>query len=215
MAFCTNCGKELIENAKFCYECGKEVAFNGKINAQRSITFEGNIHKCPNCGEHINSFVSNCPACGHEIRNSQLPGSVVHEFSLKIEQIQSDVEKANLIRNFYIPNTKEDIIEFLILASSNMDIPGAVSEAWRAKLEQAYQKALLTFGDSSEFKYVETLYAKAKRKKTKKEKNNESATKLLEVFLNSSEETQKSIIAGLLIPIMLLFVLILNMRMLN
>ena len=58
MAFCINCGQELAEGAKFCANCGKAV--NGENpTTQRKTVYEGQIHKCPNCGEVINSFVSN------------------------------------------------------------------------------------------------------------------------------------------------------------
>lgn len=66
MAFCINCGQELAEGAKFCANCGKAVTGESTIS-QRKTVYEGNLHKCPNCGEVLNSFVTNCPTCGHEI----------------------------------------------------------------------------------------------------------------------------------------------------
>ena len=37
-------------------------------------------------------------------------------------------------------------------------------DAWLSKLEQAYQKAKLSFGNASEFSYVEGIYNEAKQK---------------------------------------------------
>ena len=56
MAFCINCGQELTEGAKFCANCGKVV--NGENpTPQRKTVYEGQIHKCPNCGEVLGAFV--------------------------------------------------------------------------------------------------------------------------------------------------------------
>lgn len=55
MSFCNNCGKELVPGAKFCFECGTPVIYNqyndNSPNTKRKVVFEGEIHKCPNCGE--------------------------------------------------------------------------------------------------------------------------------------------------------------------
>ena len=72
----------------------------------------------------------------------------------------SDEQKATLIRNFPISNTKEDIFEFMILASGN--IVGECNEilfnAWLSKFEQCYQKAILIFSDDTDFIKLQNLY---------------------------------------------------------
>lgn len=144
MAFCINCGQELAEGAKFCANCGKAVTGESTIS-QRKTVYEGNLHKCPNCGEVLNSFVTNCPTCGHEIRDAQGVSSV-RQLAIKLEQLESkrppkkgtnifaqifsggtqlqsiDEQKIDLIRNFSIPNTKEDVLEFIVLAAANIDL---------------------------------------------------------------------------------------------
>jgi DNA-directed RNA polymerase subunit RPC12/RpoP len=85
-------------------------------------------------------------------------------FSPPITRIRS--EKVRLISQFPIPNTKEDILEFLIFASSQIQKSGlfsltgvdpiavqekgALNEAWTAKCQQAYSKALIAFGQDKE-----------------------------------------------------------------
>lgn len=163
MAFCINCGQELAEGAKFCANCGKAVgASQNGAKEQRKTVYDGELHKCPNCGEQLDSFVTACPACGYELRGAK-GTSVVNELAQKLERTESVEQKIDLIRNFYIPNTKEDIYEFFILATSNMSAGGYDAEAWYAKLEQAYQKAKLSFGSASEFQYLSQLYFKAKK----------------------------------------------------
>lgn len=181
MAYCSNCGHQLVDDAKFCAKCGKPV--NNVVRSERKVVFEGDVHKCPNCGEILNSFTVECPACGYELRNVRV-SSGVEEFSLKLEKIEASrgakkrlfskasVENANIkkqrisfIRNFAIPNTKEDILEFMILAASNINTKAEPTEdeaeesdAWKAKFEQAYQKAEYQFGDDVEFYRFQKIY---------------------------------------------------------
>ena len=101
---------------------------------------EGQVFKCPSCGETVDSFVTNCFSCGHEFRGSE-NRSKVKELVLALKKIE-DYEwenntyngnngqprldhmvrngiaskQCNLIENFPIPNTKEDLLEFLALA---------------------------------------------------------------------------------------------------
>lgn len=196
MAYCLNCGKELPAGAKFCAECGTAVdATSNSSSTQRKIVYDGEIHKCPNCGEILSSFVTNCPVCGYELRALK-NSSAVRELAIKLEKLESsrpssqsglkdifkkqnginktDFEKISLIRSFPIPNTKEDLLEFFVLAASNInlqrynefnsisDSEQAVSDAWEAKFEQAYQKAGFLIVSSPEFEKVHMLYKKKK-----------------------------------------------------
>lgn len=163
MAFCINCGQKLAEGAKFCANCGKAVSSTNSTS-QRETVFDGEIHKCPNCGEVLNSFVINCPSCGYELRNVK-GNNLVNELAKKIEQASSVEEKIELITNFYVPNTKEDIYDFFILAVSNLeDTVYDTDDAWQAKLEQTYHKAKISFGKTPEFDYIEKLYVKTRSK---------------------------------------------------
>ncbi len=158
MAFCSNCGKELAAGAKFCFECGTPVQ---GAASQRKTVYEGEIRKCPNCGEALEAFVANCPSCGYEIRGTSVT-SAITEFASRLNGTTTEYQKENLIRSFPIPNTKEDIFEFMILASSNIDErPNKeVFNAWIAKFEQCYQKAKLSFNQESDFVKIQAIYEK-------------------------------------------------------
>ena len=170
MPFCGNCGKELAEESNFCAYCGATVRENNS-NKQRKTIYEGEIHKCPQCGEILNAFVSVCPSCYYELRGTKSANSI-KEFFTRIEKITSSEQKATLIRNYPIPNTKEDIFEFLILASSN--ITGESSEkvfnAWLVKIEQCYQKASVAFSTDLDFAKIQNIY-----ERTAKQINRERA----------------------------------------
>ena len=159
--FCSNCGNKLIDNAKFCNACGTKIV---KESAEeRKNTYDGEIHKCPNCGDTIDAYETVCEACGFELRGRKAV-SVVHELAMKLEQTNDFRKKEELIRTFYIPNTKEDILEFFILATSNIEVGGNDMKAWIAKLEQAYQKAELSLSGTPEFERLKLLYKKTQAK---------------------------------------------------
>lgn len=204
-----NCGQRLPEGAKFCSNCGAATGEVKSETAQRKIVYDGEVHKCPNCGEIVDSFVLNCPSCGHEFRSSAST-SLVQELASKLEAMEqqqeprkrrtikdellrtnnlskTDEQKISLIRSFVIPNTKEDILEFIILASSNINVElygesnltpenevlKAVSDAWIAKFEQAYRKAQFSFSETPTFTQIKEVYInktneinKQKKKKT-------------------------------------------------
>lgn len=160
MAFCVGCGKAIADDARFCDACGTAIDFSMKSEKdQRQTVYDGALHKCPNCGEQLNAFVTTCPVCNYELRGTTVT-SCVHEFSQKLEKTDSYEQKIELISNFYIPNTKEDIYEFFILAYSYVSSGAYDVDAWSVKLEQAYLKAKLAFGDSKEYEYVKELYEK-------------------------------------------------------
>lgn len=169
MAFCMNCGQELPNDAKFCSSCGTATGKSKSETHERRVNYSGELHKCPNCGELLNSFMTNCPLCGYEIRSLNNK-SIVTDFAQKLEMTEFCDEKIELITNFYIPNTKEDIYDFFILAVSNFENSnGNMQDAWRAKLVQIYHKAKILFGETEEFKYIEKVYnmelVKASKKK--------------------------------------------------
>ena len=93
-----------------------------------------------------------------------------------------DNQKLSLIRSFPIPNTIDDIQEFMLLAIANIDValskntwnnrhqskakrgesglsmPKTISDAWVEKMKQAYQKAIISFANDPAFAYVQRLF---------------------------------------------------------
>lgn len=165
MAFCMNCGKELPDGAKFCLECGTKL---GDINAeqitQRETTYEGKIHKCPNCGEVLNSFVAICPACGLELRGTKNTATLTN-FVAKLEKAKSEDQQISIIRNQPIPNTKEDVMEFMLLVINNISGTNSsnVRIAWQTKLDQIHQKASMILPET-DIAQVNALYEETTKK---------------------------------------------------
>lgn len=213
--FCFHCGMKLDDDSKFCKNCGQKVNDDTQVSEQlanqsfiensteRKTIYYGSVHKCPNCGEIIGSFVTVCPTCGKEIRGVSSISSA-HELSVKLERIsakmpiaeekksimkmvfgkdftsgseangvlsdferQKEEEKASLIINFTVPNSKEDIMEFMILAASNINvkkgIDDVITKAWIAKLDQIYQKAQFVLSSQPDFERIQAIYTKKKK----------------------------------------------------
>ena len=172
MSFCINCGQQIVNGSKFCANCGESVnQINATTDNERKTVYEGEIHKCPHCGEVLKAFETTCPTCKFEIRGTKVT-SAVSDFAQKLEKIDLEEKRVELIKNFYIPNTKEDIYEFFIHAMSNLNVGGKELEAWQVKLEQTYHKAKLSFGNTKEFDYIENLYKNTIRENKKREAKN-------------------------------------------
>jgi predicted amidophosphoribosyltransferase len=88
--FCSYCGTSLDEGDRFCKSCGETILGVDhsvpeteailrtsreeslvEYSTERKTVYEGNLHKCPNCGETLQSFVVNCPTCDYELRNTE------------------------------------------------------------------------------------------------------------------------------------------------
>lgn len=186
---CTNCGQELAADAKFCSKCGVAIETTTNKN-QRKQEWAGTVVKCPQCGEEMPSFKANCPACGYELRGAK-PSNSVKELATKLEYSSTDAMKANLIRTFPIPNTREDILEFMILASTNIEnsFQADISEAWSVKFEQAYEKAKVLYGDLAEFERCYELFLRKKKENGKVIKRKERRAKRKELAAERKEES--------------------------
>ena len=200
---------------------------SGLFQERRKEIYEGVIHKCPNCGAVIDAYNTTCKSCGFEIRSENALSSV-QELSRKLENIESQRNlskkksflsnlyglstdpvysaKATAIMNYPIPNTKEEILEFMVLASSNVnsDAVAGVGDAaqyyqyrdslveqnaWLSKMEQAYKKAQLNFPTDPTFALVKQIY---------EQKNSE---------INSKKKKKTLLYVAIILVLILLIVL--------
>ena len=178
MKFCQNCGAQLSDAANFCDKCGSKVASFESEQKKPQPVKEGVVYKCPFCGEILPSNVDKCPTCGHEIRGREALNSI-KELASKLDATDDDIKKIEIIKTFPIPSNKEDIMEFMLLASSNFDVKHYLSykkqetidSAWLAKIEQCYQKAKLMFSNKSDLLVIENIYNETKAKLQTTSKN--------------------------------------------
>lgn len=173
MKYCRYCGAELEDDAVFCDKCGKKLTDNSPHanNKKEENVVDGKIFKCPFCGGNLPSNASACPHCGSEIRGREAVTSV-KEFFESLKDIDSDSKKMDLIKTYPIPNNKEDIVEFMLMASSNFDAQHYVRDresenvdsAWLVKIEQSYKKGKLLFVAQSDITPIENIYQDIQKK---------------------------------------------------
>ena len=189
VAKCTNCGANLEVDEKLdaaiCPYCNSayivEKAISnyniGSINAN-VVNVYGNISTVSNISNSVQELSNKVMTLKNERRNHH-PG-LIGKVSGKTNPI--DEELLSLINNYQIPNTKDDITEFMIYASSlvnpnvfddfdsssgTMSVPERnqikkETNAWIAKMEQAYNKANLMFPGTEEFIKLQNLYLSVK-----------------------------------------------------
>lgn len=157
----------------------------------------GEVKKCPACGAIVQSFSAICAECGFEFREVESSQSIEHLFKLLNEVERSSKEdaagifgsikqvmghhimnnmgegdkitrqKKEIIRTFPVPTTKNDILEFLTVATplAAPPIPNLMkdplkfftrdlekerdplAQIWRAKCEQVVEKAKFALKD--------------------------------------------------------------------
>ena len=209
--FCPNCGQKLQTGSKFCHECGQKIGETvdtipttisteeHKANkTERIQEYAGIIMKCPNCGSVIGETTVICPDCGMKITGRGAVNSI-QELKNQLMAIEGDrkknimrmlnlpadpvdLQKLSLVRSFPIPNSIDDIVEFMLFASANIDIAlsrdsalnrclnsykvtetsatidKSISDAWVSRMQQAYQKAEMLFPNDVAFKGIQKIY---------------------------------------------------------
>ena len=121
---------------------------------------KGNINKCPSCGAQVGAFASSCESCGHEfseIAANKTIASLVARFDAiekeadentslsasRREKIIVD-KRARVIRDFPIPNSREDLQQLLYFIQPKlMDglKPDPNIEDWRTKFNEVLGRA--------------------------------------------------------------------------
>ena len=147
----------------------------------------GTLKKCPNCGEVVKAGTAVCSSCGLEFSGIGAVNSV-ERFSEKIAEIEKQyplVEKedregisprasaiTSLIANFPIPNSKEDLLEFIVFTESKFlhlnnstESEVAILRAYKAKYIESVEKAKIYFGDDPQFNSIFYKYEKNKKRK--------------------------------------------------
>ena len=156
----------------------------------------GNVVKCPNCGCTEISGRAVCPECGYAFTNVKANRSV-ERLAEQLAAIERDRrgdsisnliggvssllgggkagEKVSIIKNFPVPNTREDLLEFLSMLKPKSSKYGklttatsvtdkAESQAYYVKLAECIDKAKRSFGKDPEFQPYFDFYEKEEKK---------------------------------------------------
>lgn len=168
MAYCNNCGASISDNAKFCQECGSKIGNNA---GTAHIEYRGTLLKCPNCQGSVDKTTTVCPYCGYQFHNVGA-SRTLKQFADSLLHAQ-DKDKGDVIRSYPVPNTSEDIKEFMLMASTNVkdeSLPEDIFSAWVVKLEQCKQKADMVIADHEDRKAINEIYEQTSQYISKKNK---------------------------------------------
>lgn len=155
---------------------------------------QGVINKCPSCGGPLKAFSSKCELCGHELAGvgaNRTVSNLVERFSeleaelaaegLSGSKLEKELvaRKARIIRDFPIPNAREDLQSLIYFIHPKVQEnlkPDPNQEDWRVKFKEVLNMAKNAYkGDAkirAEFEEIEkslnvtlsgVLQSKAKR----------------------------------------------------
>lgn len=123
---------------------------------------QGEVKKCPVCGALVQGFQANCPECGYMFEKVEANSSIerlmkmLNEANEKYKDVSifknySYQDQLNIIKNFPIPNTKTDIIDFLLfLEPKAKDELDMYYDAYKQKYFECVKKAKLLFPEDKE-----------------------------------------------------------------
>ena len=182
------------------YQLEMEKAKSAQPSAPKSEKY-GDVRKCPACGAIVPSMAAKCPECGYEFTNVEANSSTrllmqkIDEIQAQYAELTANVDNkdesairtrgyqvkrqlndrtAQLIQNFPIPNTREDLIEFLTLCIGNskadsvmLDGNDPVTPAWRKKLQQVIAKVKIALPNDQQAQELIDEY-EGKRENSKK-----------------------------------------------
>lgn len=182
------------------YQLEMEKAKSAQPSAPKSEKY-GDVRKCPARGAIVPSMAAKCPECGYEFTNVEANSSTrllmqkIDEIQAQYAELTANVDNkdestirtrgyqvkrqlndrtAQLIQNFPIPNTREDLIEFLTLCIGNskadsimLDGNDPVTPAWRKKLQQVIAKVKVALPNDQQAQELIEEY-EGKRENSKK-----------------------------------------------
>ena len=144
-----------------------------KATSKSTSSGREKLKKCPNCGAVITDVVMKCPECGYVFSVVKANDSSQKLFE-KLNNAKSLQTKKQIIESFPIPNSKEDLLEFLLLSRPYVkDVKGAFAEAYFKKYSECIGRCQTFFSDDLDFKNFIDQYdeavriRKAKRKTTR------------------------------------------------
>ena len=165
---CPSCGAILQSFQTICPDCGHEFSGVDAVKSAQKLfdslqaaelrkseqlarQNEEKQRRLNELSQRQNSEGGLVKLLGGKNRNERLDEEredLIREMDAAYKKLEQklDNEKANIIRTFPVPNSKEDLLELLAMASSNAydndGVIGFEEEVWIQKTDQIYQKVV-------------------------------------------------------------------------
>lgn len=158
---CPHCGEVMKSFSANCPSCGNEIRGSRATTSVQELAHKLELIEAEQMPHFEEKKSVMKMVFGRDFNNED----ELEEAQDRFDELKAN-KKANLIINFSVPNTREDILEFMILASSNINVKKGlddeVTKAWLSKLDQVYEKARLMMGNKPEFAQIKYIYDKKK-----------------------------------------------------
>ena len=139
---------------------------------------------CPNCGSIIPSLSFKCVACGYVFSQETESSEIAREAIERLQTMLKDIDvagsgmsqkkravaKSTIITTFVVPNTKEAMVNFLVLAFSNIESssetePQSITMAWEARAISTYNLLKLQQDEDPQIEAVLQKYSVLENKR--------------------------------------------------
>ncbi len=165
---CKYCGIPLDPFKIKCPACGNTTGKSTSSEATKKLTSrlaEIDARTLPKA-EHDTSFIESIFGKSKSKKEREHEED---EERLEAFQEEKIKQKAEEITSFIVPNTKEDIIEFLILSNSQAKISdGKEKKAWSSKFNEVYSKAEILLQEDADFNRLKNEFQKDKKARNAK-----------------------------------------------
>ncbi|MCB9427060.1 MAG: hypothetical protein H6584_08570 [Flavobacteriales bacterium] len=184
----------------------------------------GDIKKCPACGAMVQSYATICDVCEYEFSGIGA-NKTIEKLSEKLEEVRrqlqskpyknfltQNIEKeqrekelntlqSDIIKNFPVPNSREDILEMLHFISPKLKsgiFSDDISIAWRVKFYEIIEKAKFAYRNDK--KMLLEISGYVQKHKTNK----------ISKLITFNKEAKQYLLAGLIFLALMSFGLIMG-----
>ncbi len=114
----------------------------------------GEVRKCPSCGAVLKGGKTVCEECGYEVAGIEGVSSA-ERLAAELAKCSS-YEREDVIKNFPIPNTVEDLLEFCLMceARGKNDMQARDDYAYHKKYLESVNKAKVYFPNDPRFETI-------------------------------------------------------------
>ena len=149
------------------------VSHDSSADSSKPQSSASSKRRCPNCGAVLSDVGMKCPECGYvfETLSANLSSRKLFE---ELRSAKNNEQKIQLIKSFPIPNSKEDLLEFLLMSRPYLNnSKGPLASAYLIKYAECIGRCKQFFPNDPDFSEHIVSYEKVlKNNDSKKNKRN-------------------------------------------